>query len=216
MPHHLGRKRMHLEIKESIAKVSEDLKNKMTETFKTTWRSIESFTTKLTSSASQAQITANDSEIKVQAEMLVEDKIASDNATAAVLEEAQRDTEIKVGTLNRGKRVDYVLQEKPIELLNEYIFALASHTCYWESEDTLLLIVKEIYSSMSVQPDSTLAPAPQAGMTHLEQQSMSIAQAAASSFSSTISNIFQSFPQRLIPSSSVKSMDLLSKKTAEK
>ena len=37
----------------------------------------------------------------------------------------------KVGMLNGGRRIDYVLQEKPIESFNEYLFALQSHLCYW-------------------------------------------------------------------------------------
>lgn len=40
-------------------------------------------------------------------------------------------TNVKVGCLNEGKRVDYVLQEAPVEYFNEYLFALASHLCYW-------------------------------------------------------------------------------------
>ena len=39
--------------------------------------------------------------------------------------------EIHVGNLNGGRRIDYVLQEKPIESLNEYLFALSSHFSYW-------------------------------------------------------------------------------------
>lgn len=39
--------------------------------------------------------------------------------------------EIKVGMLNGGRRIDYVLQEKPIESFNEYLFAIQSHLCYW-------------------------------------------------------------------------------------
>ena len=39
--------------------------------------------------------------------------------------------EEEVGRLNGGRRVDYVLQEKPIEKLNEYLFALSSHLSYW-------------------------------------------------------------------------------------
>ncbi len=35
------------------------------------------------------------------------------------------------GAMNEGRRVDHVLQEKPIEKLNEYLFALSSHLCYW-------------------------------------------------------------------------------------
>ena len=38
----------------------------------------------------------------------------------------------KVGMLNGGRRIDYVLQEKPIESFNEYLFALQSHLCDWE------------------------------------------------------------------------------------
>ena len=36
-----------------------------------------------------------------------------------------------IGQLNQGRRIDHVLQEKPIEKLNEYLFALGSHLCYW-------------------------------------------------------------------------------------
>ncbi len=39
--------------------------------------------------------------------------------------------EIPIGRLNQGRRIDFVLQEKPIEKLNEYLFALSSHLCYW-------------------------------------------------------------------------------------
>lgn len=51
----------------------------------------------------------------------------------------------KVGKLNDGRRIDYVLQEKPIELFNEYIFAFTSHANYWANEDSALIILKEIY-----------------------------------------------------------------------
>lgn len=38
---------------------------------------------------------------------------------------------VSMGKLNRGQRFDLVLQEKPIEILNEYLFALSGHACYW-------------------------------------------------------------------------------------
>lgn len=41
------------------------------------------------------------------------------------------DPAVKIGMLNGGDRIDYVLQEKPIESFNEYLFALQSHLCYW-------------------------------------------------------------------------------------
>lgn len=57
----------------------------------------------------------------------------------------------KVGRLNCGRRLDYVLQEKPIELFNEYIFAFTSHANYWQNEDSALIILNEIYGEENVQ-----------------------------------------------------------------
>ena len=56
--------------------------------------------------------------------------------------------------LNGGRRIDHVLQEAPLESFNEYLFALASHLGYWESEDTCLMIMKDIYEGqMGVKCD---------------------------------------------------------------
>lgn len=46
----------------------------------------------------------------------------------------------KPGILNKGKRIDYVLQEAPIESFNEYLFAVVSHLCYWYVYDIYLFI----------------------------------------------------------------------------
>lgn len=46
---------------------------------------------------------------------------------------SSHDEDISIGQINEGRRVDYVLQEKPIESFNDYLFALASHGCYWYS-----------------------------------------------------------------------------------
>ena len=43
--------------------------------------------------------------------------------------------------LNDGNRIDHVLQEKPIKELNEYLFALSSHLCYWYDSILLLSII---------------------------------------------------------------------------
>ena len=40
-------------------------------------------------------------------------------------------TPLCVGKLNGGKRIDYVLQEAPLESINEYIFSVSSHLMYW-------------------------------------------------------------------------------------
>lgn len=58
---------------------------------------------------------------------IADDKLVMETPEPAKEEE----TLVKVGMLNGGRRIDYVLQEKPIESFNEYIFALQSHLCYW-------------------------------------------------------------------------------------
>ena len=43
-----------------------------------------------------------------------------------------------------------------MESFNEYLWSLASHLCYWRSEDTSLLVLKEIYGTRGVLPDDQL------------------------------------------------------------
>ncbi|CAG9120007.1 unnamed protein product [Plutella xylostella] len=50
------------------------------------------------------------------------------------------------------------LQEAPFEMINEYLFAMSSHVGYWESEDTMLLMLREMYSSLGVRPDGSAPP----------------------------------------------------------
>ena len=54
-----------------------------------------------------------------------------DFLVAGDVEERREMESIAMGRLNQGQRFDFVLQEKPIEILNEYLFALSSHVCYW-------------------------------------------------------------------------------------
>ena len=193
MDHHLGRKRMHLEIKEGLAKVSADVKQLMMQKFKTTWSSITDFAKahKLSSQAAvseEAQEELENLENKIDQLTVAEATISDNEATP------QSELNIKIGMLNQGRRVDYVLQERPIESFNEYLFAFASHACYWESEDTMLLVVKEILEKLSIKAD----PVQQlTGYAAIEQQSLSIAQAAASTFSQTFSYLTSSLPQQL-------------------
>lgn len=51
--------------------------------------------------------------------------------TEKELEPEPKEEKVQIGRLNQGERVDFVLQEKTIEKLNEYLFALSSHLCYW-------------------------------------------------------------------------------------
>lgn len=147
IPHHKGRKRMHLELKETMARVGADLKQKLIDSIRTTWNSVYQLALfhKPDNSALEREI-----------DKVVEEQLQQ---TPSEPEQPSNDdggADIKVGNLNGGRRIDYVLQEAPFEYINEYIFALTSHVCYWESEDTMLMILKEIYGSMGIQTDAQL------------------------------------------------------------
>jgi hypothetical protein len=53
----------------------------------------------------------------------------TDSCHSAIYGEA--DPDVCVGQLNGGRRIDYVLQEAPLESFNEYLFVLKTHVCYW-------------------------------------------------------------------------------------
>lgn len=52
--------------------------------------------------------------------------------------------QVVTGNLNRGQRIDYMLQEKEIEAANEYVAALAAHSCYWFEKDLSLFLARQI------------------------------------------------------------------------
>lgn len=56
---------------------------------------------------------------------------ASDEVESPASTDQAEQPEVKMGMLNGGRRIDFVLQEKPIESFNEYLFAIQSHLCYW-------------------------------------------------------------------------------------
>ncbi|KAK9304382.1 hypothetical protein QLX08_004179 [Tetragonisca angustula] len=145
IPHHKGRKRMHLELKETMARVGADLKQRLLDSVRNTWNSVYQLAVfhKSDNNTLEREI---DKVMEEQLQQTVSDHQTNDDGGA----------EFKVGKLNGGRRIDYVLQEAPFEYINEYIFALTSHVCYWESEDTMLMILKEIYGSTGVQADAQL------------------------------------------------------------
>ncbi|XP_054005180.1 SEC23-interacting protein isoform X3 [Hylaeus anthracinus] len=169
IPHHKGRKRMHLELKETMSRVGADLKQKLLDSVRNTWNSVYQLALfhKPDNSALEREIDKVVEE-QMQQTPTVPDQQSNDDGGA----------DFKVGKLNGGRRIDYVLQEAPFEYINEYIFALTSHVCYWESEDTMLMMLKEIYGSAGIQTDA-----------QLPQQTLSIERATPSpslmSFAST-------------------------------
>uniref|UniRef100_A0A8C6PV03 DDHD domain containing 2 n=1 Tax=Nothobranchius furzeri TaxID=105023 RepID=A0A8C6PV03_NOTFU len=133
IPHHKGRKRMHLELKDSLTRMSMDLKNNVLGSLRTAW---QSFTRLPVAALPPLEEAGTTNETNTEAQ----------ESSAEQMEQP----EITMGMLNGGRRIDYVLQEKPIESFNEYLFAIQSHVCYWESEDTALLLLKEIYDKLGV------------------------------------------------------------------
>lgn len=151
IPHHKGRKRMHLELKETMARVGADLKQKVIDSMRNTWNTFYQLATfhKQTPPSLEEEVSKAFSEQIGEKVEIESDPIQESISTP-------------IGNLNGGRRIDYVLQEAPFEFINDYVFALTSHVCYWESEDTILLMLKEIYSSMGITSDSQI---PQQTMT---------------------------------------------------
>ena len=78
------------------------------------------------------------------------DAVDEDNqslASSAMNEEDRANANVVTGKLNQGRRIDYMLQEKEIEAANEYVAALAAHSCYWQEKDLSLFIARQIYLS---------------------------------------------------------------------
>ncbi|XP_041449849.1 mucin-17 isoform X2 [Drosophila obscura] len=178
IPHHKGRKRMHLELRETMTRVGADIKQRFMDTFKTTLDSVnflatvtkvkkeaeETLERQVSSQASsqlfQKQIEDPDESSVASTSTRTRNRTDSNSTTASDPEFIELD--FPLGKLNDSKRVDYVLQEAPLEFINEYIFALSSHVCYWGSEDTILFVMKEIYASLGISTDSQV---PQQSMT---------------------------------------------------
>ncbi|XP_021092465.1 phospholipase DDHD2 isoform X4 [Heterocephalus glaber] len=154
IPHHKGRKRMHLgksiklELREGLTRMSMDLKNNLLGSLRMAWKSF----TRAPYPALQAE-TAEEAEAEPESSLEQASDVSTEETCAAGKGELPP---VNVGMLNRGQRIDYVLQEKPIESFNEYLFALQSHLCYWESEDTVLLVLKEIYQTQGIFLDQPL------------------------------------------------------------
>lgn len=151
---------MHLELKDTMLRVGTDLKQRLVESIRSTWASV--WRAPQPPAPDQLQKVVQE-QIDKEGEVALREKLDDEQTEEADKpnseEEASCSSESasrllsKLGRLNGGRRVDHVLQEAPFEMINEYLFAMTSHVCYWESEDTMLLILREIYSSLGVSPD---------------------------------------------------------------
>lgn len=105
-----------------MARVGADLKQKVLDSVKSTWNSIFQLSMfyKPDNQALASEIDKVVEEQLQQSQNEIEQRINDDGGA-----------NIMIGKLNGGRRIDYVLQEAPFEYINEYIFALTSHICYW-------------------------------------------------------------------------------------
>lgn len=176
VPHHKGRKRFHLEIRDSLTRMGTELKDKVLTSIKGTLDSVYGFLkahqrtdpTEEGADGQQQQLTPAEgsgtstqedsgSAIENQPQITTSPSctdILSPSNNNTDLSEAEQAlvAQINFGLLNSGRRIDYVLQERPIEIVNEYLFAIAAHGCYWISEDTALLVLRELYGSRGIVP----------------------------------------------------------------
>uniref|UniRef100_A0A182PA49 DDHD domain-containing protein n=1 Tax=Anopheles epiroticus TaxID=199890 RepID=A0A182PA49_9DIPT len=190
IPHHKGRKRMHLELKETVLRVGNDLRQRVTDVFRNTLDTVYS----LTAMGSKPDPKAIQKEVDkvLQDQLKFDTNGSTSNLSSGTSDVDSGETNLPLGQLNQSRRVDYVLQEAPFEFINEYLFALTSHVCYWDSEDTMLFLMKEIYSSLGVRTDHQV---PQQTMT-IERPLAATSPTVAASSCSLNSN-YNLFPQEV-------------------
>jgi DDHD domain len=132
IPHHKGRKRMHLELKETMNRVSTDIKTRFMSSFKNVSETVCALNPLMKNVVHKA--------IEKEVNEVLEKQLTAENGhgraeSPASPEEpaTSRQSSSEFGNLNQSRRLDYVLQEAPLEFFNEYLFALTSHVCYWVS-----------------------------------------------------------------------------------
>ncbi|XP_065199384.1 phospholipase DDHD2-like [Sycon ciliatum] len=165
VPHHKGRKRLHLELRENLGRVGANLKKNFLESMRYTWQAVQQFAASHNVSAWQEQVAKEqlEQQEKVQAEL---EAVSSDQDQETDEPPVEPPPSLDLGKLNNGERIDFVLQEHPLESFNEYLFAMQSHLCYWTSEDSSLHILRHLYGNDNPAPFlPSQPPAPEE--THL-------------------------------------------------
>jgi DDHD domain len=110
-----------------MAKVGADLKQKLVDSMKNTFNSFFQF--------SLFNRNMKPPSLEEEVDRVLEENFSSTLSDSTQINEngetEEQRTDLPLGMLNKGRRIDYVLQEAPFEFINEYIFALKSHVCYW-------------------------------------------------------------------------------------
>ncbi|KAL5112628.1 Phospholipase DDHD2 [Taenia crassiceps] len=166
MPHHKGRKRLHLELKDNIARVGADITARVYQSLRSTWRTLQEFAAAHTASGAtknaQEEAEEEESEAIKRVFSRLADGIGGNSSSRSGDDSDDYDDDeddVEKGTfpsqLNRGRRLDYVLQEGPLESLNDYLFALSSHAVYWDSQDCLLFMLNQIFNNAAVGTETS-------------------------------------------------------------
>lgn len=133
--HHKGRKRMHLELRETMARVGADIKQRVLCTFKNTMQAMYPFKSRNPNQQAieqEVNQALEDQQLKLDEDSNTPTRKRSDSlSTTGGSDIDCSETDLPLGGLNSGHRIDFVLQEAPLEFFNEYLFALSSHVCYW-------------------------------------------------------------------------------------
>ncbi|XP_031335552.1 phospholipase DDHD2 isoform X2 [Photinus pyralis] len=140
VPHHMGRKRMHLEIRETFQKMGANIKERVVGSVVSAFR-------RFYPGIIEGSMEATEEEV-------VNSSAPESGRESGTSTPGKEDPNLSFGILNAGNRIDYALQESPLEVINEYIFAVGSHLCYWNSEDTVLFILTKTYEGMGISPSS--------------------------------------------------------------
>jgi hypothetical protein len=66
-----------------------------------------------------------------------------DTSAGLPVDNASRGNYIGCGQLNRGRRIDYMVQEHEVETASEYVSALGAHSSYWIERDLSLFFARQ-------------------------------------------------------------------------
>lgn len=106
-----------------MARVGADLKQRLLDSMRNTWNSVYQLA---------MFHKADNQSLEREIDKVVEEQMQQSPSPVADNQSDEASEDFKVGKLNRGRRIDYVLQEAPFEYINEYIVAVTtSHVCYW-------------------------------------------------------------------------------------
>uniref|UniRef100_A0A1I8ID78 DDHD domain-containing protein n=1 Tax=Macrostomum lignano TaxID=282301 RepID=A0A1I8ID78_9PLAT len=110
LPHHKGRKRLHLELRDGLARVGADLKARLVDSLRSTWASLQGFAQAHRSVAARPE---DDQQLDSLAAELLSDSMqqGQPRQPRTPADPDGEDQESLAAALNNGRRVDFVLQD---------------------------------------------------------------------------------------------------------